>query len=200
MPKVSPEHLESRRRAILAAAMNCFSRQGIQNTTMQDVFVESGISPGGVYRYFPSKDQLILAIAEGVAAQLENYVQARAQDSLLSNASLEAELESLIGLLDSVEESEEHRRVAIAIWAESMRNPEVAAVISRAISRLTESIAARIAQLAGRGVLPSDTDARASAQVLVAMLPGYLLQRVWSPSLDPTQFIAAAKRLVTPTR
>src|SRR5918992_5210095 len=75
MPKVSEEHLAARRRQILDAALVCFSRSGFHRTSMQQIFEESGLSPGAVYRYFKSKDQIVEAIAMetlgGFAAALE---------------------------------------------------------------------------------------------------------------------------------
>lgn len=63
MPRVSDEHLNRRRRQIMEAALRCFARKGFHDTTLQDVFRESGLSAGAVYRYFKSKDELVQAIA-----------------------------------------------------------------------------------------------------------------------------------------
>jgi len=61
MPKVTEAHIEARRHQILEAARTCFSRQGFHQTTVQDICKEAGLSPGAVYRYFPSKDHIIAA-------------------------------------------------------------------------------------------------------------------------------------------
>src|SRR5262245_48052330 len=63
MPRVSDDHLERRRQQILDAARRCFIRKGFHLTSMQDVFAESGLSAGAVYRYFKSKNEIIHAIA-----------------------------------------------------------------------------------------------------------------------------------------
>src|SRR3954469_21945833 len=63
MPRVSDDHLERRRQQILDAARRCFVRKGFHRTSMQDVFAESGLSAGAVYRYFKSKNEIIHAIA-----------------------------------------------------------------------------------------------------------------------------------------
>src|SRR5215813_12222141 len=71
MPKVSQEHLERRRQQILDAAASCFARQGFHATSMQDIFAAAGLSAGAVYRYFPTKAELIRAIAaEALATAL----------------------------------------------------------------------------------------------------------------------------------
>ncbi len=50
------------RAQILTAAMTLFARQGFANTSMNDIVRESGLSKGGVYWHFKSKDDLIAAI------------------------------------------------------------------------------------------------------------------------------------------
>src|ERR1700730_13602995 len=57
--------LQSDRRAeILAAAQRCFVPSGFHGASMQDICTEAGMSPGNLYRYFPSKEALIAGIAE----------------------------------------------------------------------------------------------------------------------------------------
>ena len=58
MPKVPSGHLEARRLSIVEAACRVFSTRGIRSATMAEVAAEAGISPGAIYRYFPSKDEL----------------------------------------------------------------------------------------------------------------------------------------------
>ena len=63
--------LQSDRRAeILAAAQRCFVRSGFHGASMQDICAEAGMSPGNLYRYFPSKEALIAGIAERDRAEV----------------------------------------------------------------------------------------------------------------------------------
>src|SRR6516225_7014472 len=55
---------EARHRQILQAAAACFGRRGFHQATMQDICSEVGLSPGSVYRYFRSKEELIAALVE----------------------------------------------------------------------------------------------------------------------------------------
>lgn len=59
----TPQH-DSRRRQILDAARKVFARQGFHSASMQTICAEAKMSPGGVYRYFRSKEEMIAAIAE----------------------------------------------------------------------------------------------------------------------------------------
>ena len=65
----APRHLD-RRPQILDAAEACFTRSGFHRTTMQDVAGEAGMVPGNLYRYFASKDALILALIERDRAEI----------------------------------------------------------------------------------------------------------------------------------
>lgn len=49
---------------ILEAAKKCFVRSGFQGASMHEICTEAGMSPGALYRYFPSKEAIIEAIAE----------------------------------------------------------------------------------------------------------------------------------------
>lgn len=61
MPR--PDVSEERRPQIIQAALRLFSRQGYRKTTMPDVAREAGLSVGGIYWYYQSKEALVLAIA-----------------------------------------------------------------------------------------------------------------------------------------
>src|SRR3954463_4441971 len=67
---------------ILDAAERCFVRAGFHRTTMQDVAAEAGMSPGNLYRYFPSKDAIAAGLAERDRARLAQdfFVLAKADD------------------------------------------------------------------------------------------------------------------------
>ena len=49
---------------ILDAAKSCFVRSGFQGASMHQICAELGMSPGALYRYFPSKEAIIEAITE----------------------------------------------------------------------------------------------------------------------------------------
>ena len=79
MPKVSAQYRDERRAHILAAARRCFVRDGFHQTSMQDLVREAGMSSGAVYRYFASKDAMIVAIAEENLDQIVAIVQESVQ-------------------------------------------------------------------------------------------------------------------------
>lgn len=62
MPRVSEAHKEHRRQAILNAAMEVFIGKGYQLATINDIAQQANLSVGALYRYFPTKGELMLAL------------------------------------------------------------------------------------------------------------------------------------------
>jgi AcrR family transcriptional regulator len=64
MPKINDEAKNQRKALIIKHAFNIFSEKGYSNTTVDDIVKSSGVSKGGIYTYFKSKEEIFLAIAE----------------------------------------------------------------------------------------------------------------------------------------
>jgi AcrR family transcriptional regulator len=58
------------RAAILSAAARAFAARGLHGTTIDDIARETGFAPSSLYRYFPSKHDLHLALIDSVAAEM----------------------------------------------------------------------------------------------------------------------------------
>lgn len=63
-PNMRKIQAQERRVQILDTALEVFARQGFKGATIQDIANAAGISPGLLYHYFPSKDELLRAIVE----------------------------------------------------------------------------------------------------------------------------------------
>ncbi len=70
------EQAESKRKAILDAAMAIFDRQGYASTTVEDVATAAGISKGSIYNYFQSKQDLFTQLFNQAIQQDEADVEA----------------------------------------------------------------------------------------------------------------------------
>lgn len=74
-----PLHDESNRARILDAGFACAERFGIGRTTMSDVARAAGLSRQTLYRYFPSKHDLIAALVLREEERLIAEVRAQAE-------------------------------------------------------------------------------------------------------------------------
>ncbi|HWN23426.1 MAG TPA: helix-turn-helix domain-containing protein [Gaiellaceae bacterium] len=70
MPKISEEQRERRREQILAGARRCFAAHGYEGATVIRLEQETGLSRGAIFNYFPSKEEIFLALADRDADRL----------------------------------------------------------------------------------------------------------------------------------
>ncbi|MCK6579591.1 MAG: TetR/AcrR family transcriptional regulator [Anaerolineae bacterium] len=66
---------ERTRQAILTTALSLFATKGYEATTMRDIAAEAAVSLGLAYRYFDSKEALILALYQQMAEDTDEAVQ-----------------------------------------------------------------------------------------------------------------------------
>lgn len=194
MPKVSEAHLASRRRQILEAAQRCFAREGFHRTTMQDVVREAGLSPGAIYRYFPSKAELVAAIA-GERHQRE---AALLEASALGEDVPEDLRRAMRGFFEPLAESVERetRRVGIQLWAEALRDPQVLPVVRRGVDLPRERLATLIGLGQTRGELRRDLDADALARAMIALFQGFVLQQAWDRRVSVAPYLEVLDALL----
>ncbi|WP_406635866.1 HutD family protein [Amycolatopsis sp. WGS_07] len=164
MPRVSQQYKDDQRGEILAAARRCFLRDGFHRTSMQDVFAEAGKSAGAVYRYFPKKEDMIVAVAaqnlDDVAGVLRAVLARGTGGSGVGEVMAEL-LEAVLGL----HRDRQLAGMAVQVWAEAQRNPDLASRLTAATVEMSGEIAALV------GERP---DADALAQVILSLLPGFL--------------------------
>jgi TetR/AcrR family transcriptional regulator, transcriptional repressor of aconitase len=190
MPKVSQEHRERRRQQILDAARECFRKQGFHNTSMQDIFKASGLSAGAVYRYFPSKHQLVREIALGSLSQAlgrldlagapagaVTYAGANAPEETgalgetgASGGEAPRDMADIVAALAGVFAVDGPlagiRPIVMQVWAEAGLDPEMATIARDVLSQLMEQIEA---------VLPPGVPPEV-ARLLMATVQGFLVQ------------------------
>lgn len=65
--KTSRSQQEQTRRQIVASAVELMARQGFDGTTMKDIARAAGIGDATVYKYFPTKDRIVLGYFDDVA-------------------------------------------------------------------------------------------------------------------------------------
>lgn len=62
MPKVSEEYFENKKRMIADAAYKVCLRKPVEMVTMLDVIEETGLSQGGIYRFYKNLDEILSAM------------------------------------------------------------------------------------------------------------------------------------------
>lgn len=198
MPKVTPEHVEARRNAILDAAVRCFTRKGFHRTTMQDICQECELSPGAVYRYFRSKPALIEGVRERATAQDAAVISAVGGSAPNIVAALETIGRHFFARLLEPDIGE-HERLSAEIQAETLRDEELRAARRQQLQTLRTVLADLLRRSGEDASIPiAHVDPTALANLLIALVMGLGYPRAVDPEgVDTEQVFRVLYRLVT---
>ena len=83
VPKLSDTEKEVRRRRVLEGARRCFARYGYDGATVVRLEREIGLSRGAIFNWFPSKQDLFLALAAEDNTRLHALFAEQGFDALL---------------------------------------------------------------------------------------------------------------------
>lgn len=132
------------------------------------------MSPGNLYRYFPSKEALIVGICERNRADaVESFNQVNDAPDFF---------EALAGLAryHLVDRTDDEVSICAEIMAESRRHPDIAKLYQTIEDEVRDRLAAMLVRAAERGEIRSDFDIDAVAGLLLAIGDGMS----WRRSVD----------------
>ena len=191
MPKLKPKEVETRNREILDAARACFLRKGFHGTSTDDICREASITPGGLYHYFGSKDELIAAVIEDAAKQAVANLSALAEESANTRSSVRA-LSALVAQSAKSPEMELATRLDLDIWAETLRNEKLADTTKQAWRIRRGWLESLIQSGIAEGYYASEVDPRGLANLFMTLWLGLRLGRVlWREDFDADSTIHA---------
>ncbi|MFK4416588.1 AcrR family transcriptional regulator [Bacillus sp. RC251] len=89
MPKVSHGYVISKKNAILEAALSVCKVKPLYEIRMRDIIKASGLSQGGIYRYYSDLDEILVALINQANANAD-YKQA--VDAIMENSNAPKEI------------------------------------------------------------------------------------------------------------
>ena len=176
-------HIIPPRQRVLDAALTCFARAGFHGASMQQICGEARMSPGAVYRYFPSKVAIIAAIVEADrarhAAVFEHLAAADDPVEALSSIGVDALTDMLAAPTAAL---------CAETLAEAIRNPEIRAIYDRMYREAVDAIAGALLRGQAQGRVDPALDVRTACQLIMAMGDGLTLHQALDPSLTAARF------------
>ncbi|HTQ26113.1 MAG TPA: TetR/AcrR family transcriptional regulator [Candidatus Binataceae bacterium] len=154
---------QDREQRILVAARHLFDRKGYAGTAMEDIAGRANLAVGTLYNYFPSKDDLLLAImrrdSDHVIALAERILAAPPADPVEAIAALaDAFIQSIAA---------EERMLWREVFAASIASYETLGARMFALdARMIEMFGAMIDKLKERRQLAAEIDSPRAAGLL----------------------------------
>ncbi len=163
---------------ILSSAERCFARAGFHRTTMQDIAREAQMSPGNLYRYFPSKAEMVQGLVMRDRAMMNERIEKFRNASDFRSGFLQL-CRSFI-----CDEPVERVVLWIEIWIESVHNPTIAEVVTRCDAEIFMQINTIYQEAMLNGHLPKTFNLAAFHQLIMSVSNGLHAQRCLDPDFD----------------
>ena len=175
---------------IIKTALRIFLDKGYERTSLREIAHQTGVTKGGIYHYFESKDHLFREALRFITSEMEKWSTARFR----SVRSARDMLESLFGSIRSMGEafadivgegSEPHPYSFVEILVNAARRDEgVRREMESTYRRTREEMKALLVKAQGAGEIRSDIDCEALALEINALMEGLLLLSVLDDTVD----------------
>lgn len=168
-----PDVSEERKQQILTAAQAVFARLGFQQSRMDDIAQEAGLSKGAVYLYYKSKDAIIASVLQSLFTQeyqrLATFATTEQEQSVRTRLLILTD--QLITALQWIAHT---MPVTFEFYAIAGRQPEVRTFLQQYFQQYRSALAELIQQGIDRHEFRS-VDAGVAAMTLVAFYEGLAL-------------------------
>ncbi|MEV6273406.1 TetR/AcrR family transcriptional regulator [Kribbella sp. NPDC051936] len=194
MPKVSADYKAEQRLHLIRAAGRRITDVGFQKLVMLDVVEESGMSSGGIYGYFASKEELVAAVTKDVMRQLEVLLRRTL------TSSPKPTVDALFGaLLNEVEVLEQGgtrvSQLAVHVWAEATHDEGVRSLVMDSLHTARKLLADAVRKARKDRIVDRTATPDGVADTLLGLLMGYMMQRCVLDDVSPSGHLAGLQAL-----
>ena len=161
-----------RKDQIVRATVECITKNGYHNFSMQDVARTAGVSKGIIHYYFLNKDELMMSVLDKVAGDIERVMQADMQASSNPFRKLEIFVEVCF---DIVRSTKEYYQVNMDFWTQINQKEDIRQAIARHYAKFREAAATVIREGINAGAF-NKVDPLEYASYLIAVIDGLSLQ------------------------
>jgi AcrR family transcriptional regulator len=178
------------RERILEAAVKVFATKGYHDTKVDDIVAESNTSKGSFYFYFPSKQNIFLALVDTFADLLENRLRARLQTETSGMARLDLALRVCLEIFG------QYRGLAKIALVQAAGLGHVFEEKRRAVNdRFIKIIKSNLDEAVADGSLqPTDTEVVACAWM--GALSEVVLRWIFTGQPDPLRSLPVLRRML----
>ncbi len=190
MTEPSPIPTQETRERILEAAVKVFATKGYHDTKVDDIVSESKTSKGSFYFYFPSKQDIFLALVDTFAELLESRLHARIDSETSGMARLD------LALHVCLETFGQYRGLAKIAFVQAtglgLAFEEKRRVVN---DRFIEIIKNNLDEAVAEGNIPA-LDTEVAACAWMGALNEIILRWVYTGQPDPIRTLPALRKLL----
>ena len=188
---------ERTRQLIIERSAPVFNQKGYAGTSMQDIMDASGLTKGGIYGHFESKEAIALAAFEHSAGIITRLISERIASKESATDKLKAILHFYRSYLFSPPVQGGCPVLNTAVEADDT-NPLLRASVVKVLNRLHKAVANIVLQGIASGEFRSETDAQRFSILFVSMIEGgIMLSKAYGDHKYLNTVISQLERMLT---
>ena len=163
---------DARREEIIRVTLDLAARQGVDDVTTQDMAQAMGLTQGAVFRHFPSKDAIWLAVMQWVRDRLMAVLGRAAEQGRDPLDALERMFFAHITFIEG------HRAIPRVLMSEHLhgRNSALRQMVTEIMLGYEAKIAGLLQAAQAQARVRTDLDTHAAATLYIGMIQGLVMQ------------------------
>lgn len=176
-----------RKAQIVRATVECITKYGYHNFSMQDVARVAGVSKGIIHYYYLNKDELMMSVLDKVAGDIESVLG----QEMRSQSEPQHKLQVFVRVcFDIVRTTKEYYQVNMDFWTQINQKQEVRRAIARHYATFRDTVARVIQEGIAAGKF-RNVPTKEYASFIIATIDGLSLQ--WLFDSDVFDYDAVVK-------
>lgn len=163
---------DARREEIVRVTLDLAAKQGVDDVTTQDMAQAMGVTQGAVFRHFPSKDAIWLAVMHWVRDRLMGVLGRAAEQG---RDPLDALARMFAAHIDFIAA---HPAIPRVLTSEHLhtRSQALRQLVTEIMLGYEARVAGLLEEAKAEGLARADLDAHAAATLYIGMIQGLVLQ------------------------
>lgn len=182
---------EERQEEIVRAAVELAGEQGVDSVTTQDMAKAVGITQGAIFRHFPSKDMIWLAVVHWVRGRLMGVLDVAAEQGSDPVDALEKMFFAHLAFVERVP------AIPKLVFTSQLlkKNPKIRDLVRSILVDYEAKVTGLIAQAKAQNLVRSDLDEQGAAVMFTGMIQGLVIR---VPIIEARKSLVAEGKLVFP--
>ena len=163
---------EERQEEIIKAAVELAGEQGVDDVTTQDMARAVGVTQGAIFRHFPTKDMIWLAVVHWVRGRLMGALDMAAGQGKDPLDALEKMFFAHLGFVERMP------ALPKLIFTDHLlkKNPKIKELVRSILAEYETKVTTLIAQAKTQQLVRPDLDVQAAAAAFVGLIQGLLVR------------------------
>ncbi len=154
---------------LIESAVELFGKKGYCNTTIFEITERAGYAKGNFYRYWKSKDDILLEIME---KRLNEYRETR-KEGLEKAKSIQDVMEVIVDFLETIIDDKSWSKVFLEFTIHAFSNPDLKTKLNKSNYRLSTELFAQILY----PFYKNTKNSKKLGAIVTALFEGFLIQQ-----------------------